>query len=1137
MVKLRILLLLVVVLISFPDVLSVPTTSSFSLGVYTLSSPAVVDVDGDGSMEIIIGDLDGRVHVLNSNGSEIAGWPIDLGTAHVDSKSPAVGDLDGDGNLEIVTFIIKHAGGFEIRAWHRNGSSFWNPDNYYISLSNKTTFPSIADLDNNGRLELAVGSTSEKKLYLLQYNGSLDRKINLEDEISSTPTIGDIDRDGALEVVTVLDNGKLQPWKLDSTTLWDSSVSSLDYVSPVMGDIDFDGKLEVVIASSSGLYAIDDDGSELWNNTDITYGSFLALADLNGDNELDVIGGTSVYPNIIIFAVHGRNGSMIWPPKTLRSLGPIAYERVVSAPVIADIDDDGGLEVLISTSITFGGLDSGKLYALDSEGNEEWSMDIGNLYTSSVGSSPAIGDVDGDNSMEAIVASYNGTIWIIELTGTTNGKDIPWASLQQDEKNTGVYSLPLTKISSPNNGSSFNENDSIQFSAQGYTVDGNEPSFNWTSSKDGWLGVGSSINKSCLSVGDHEIIHTAEDSEGRSTSYSRTIIISNLPPSATLTALGKTVFQVNETVPLSGVGTDSCSTIDNYEWSSNVDGVLAVVSSLNISNLSVGNHTITFKVLDDSNAIATENVNIMINDHPIASIDFPVNGSIFNLSDVISFSGTGSDSDGVIELYEWDFDGDDEFDWSSATTGNTTYNYATGVNYTARLRVTDNYGATNIAELSLVLNHPPNVWINSPTEIEFKVGQQVPFEGGAFDNDGTVVSYNWTSSLDGMLNASASFNTSSLSIGDHIITFSAKDNYGSAKQITKSLRIKPLEAPDANISSPSEGGVFSSGEIIFFNGSGEDLDGTIVSHNWTSNVQGFLSNLSNFSRPLSCGTHTITLTVTDDDSKTGSKQINLFISCPSTGKSGSGSAPPSIETKDEAELMLRLSPTTNFYVAPPKTISVLTGPLLALGEFPLNPDKAVETSKLVKKKIGSLEGDVYSIVSQQVLKKYKKSQKVVIARGDLEVDSLASVAFAKVLGIPILLVEPDRMPKVTGSVMEELEVESVFVVGGPIAVSEDVAQLLPKTERIWGNNREETAVKIAEALMAQTTINSVVITDGQNPDPLAAVAAVQFSAPIVYVNGGEIPPATKAFLKEHKLRIQTVGVSSEAIEELQLLVS
>lgn len=58
----------------------------------------------------------------------------------------------------------------------------------------------------------------------------------------------------------------------------------------------------------------------------------------------------------------------------------------------------------------------------------------------------------------------------------------------------------------------------------------------------------------------------------------------------------------------------------------------------------------------------------------------------------VNFVGTGSDADGTIVLYEWDFESDGAWDYASAVTGATTRTFDTAGRRVATLRVTDNSG-------------------------------------------------------------------------------------------------------------------------------------------------------------------------------------------------------------------------------------------------------------------------------------------------------------------------------------------------------------------------------------------------------------------------------------------------------------
>jgi len=72
----------------------------------------------------------------------------------------------------------------------------------------------------------------------------------------------------------------------------------------------------------------------------------------------------------------------------------------------------------------------------------------------------------------------------------------------------------------------------------------------------------------------------------------------------------------------------------------------------------------------------------------------------------VQFSGAGTDEDGTVEKYEWDFDGDGIFEWSSFENGLTTYIYNNEGTFTATLRVTDNDGFTDTESLTVTIKSP-----------------------------------------------------------------------------------------------------------------------------------------------------------------------------------------------------------------------------------------------------------------------------------------------------------------------------------------------------------------------------------------------------------------------------------------------
>jgi hypothetical protein len=114
-----------------------------------IATPAVSDLDGDGTLEIVVIAANGWVHVLDSALSERQGWPTSVG-ARVES-SPAVADLDGDGSAEV--FVGADDGNLSV--FDADGTLLMTP---FVLGARVRSTPAIEDFDNDGDLDLVVGS-------------------------------------------------------------------------------------------------------------------------------------------------------------------------------------------------------------------------------------------------------------------------------------------------------------------------------------------------------------------------------------------------------------------------------------------------------------------------------------------------------------------------------------------------------------------------------------------------------------------------------------------------------------------------------------------------------------------------------------------------------------------------------------------------------------------------------------------------------------------------------------------------------------------------------------------------------------------------------------------------------------------
>ena len=107
----------------------------------------------------------------------------------------------------------------------------------------------------------------------------------------------------------------------------------------------------------------------------------------------------------------------------------------------------------------------------------------------------------------------------------------------------------------------------------------------------------------------------------------------------------------------------------------------------------------------------------------------------------VSFNGAGSSdpNPGDVLSYAWDLDGDTQFDDSTAV--QPTYTYTADGTYTARLRVTDNHGASDTDAVTITVgNTPPTATINTPAAgTTWKAGDVINFSGSATDvQDGNL---------------------------------------------------------------------------------------------------------------------------------------------------------------------------------------------------------------------------------------------------------------------------------------------------------------------------------------------------------------------------------------------------------------
>jgi PKD repeat protein len=202
-----------------------------------------------------------------------------------------------------------------------------------------------------------------------------------------------------------------------------------------------------------------------------------------------------------------------------------------------------------------------------------------------------------------------------------------------------------------------------------------------------------------------------------------TVTVHGNPPTATA-SVNPSNGPIPLLVNLMGSGTDVDGTIVKYEWDFQGDGVFdyssTTTGNTTFTYTSEGTHNAVFRVTDNQGLTGTATatataIRVGPPGSPTATITVPANPLTANAPVTVSFNGTGSDTGGSITKYEWDFDGDGTYDYSSATTAATTFRYTSPGSFTVAFRVTDNDGNKGIDTVGVNINIAATLTLSTDT--------------------------------------------------------------------------------------------------------------------------------------------------------------------------------------------------------------------------------------------------------------------------------------------------------------------------------------------------------------------------------------------------------------------------------------
>jgi hypothetical protein len=244
------------------------------------SVPTVVDLDGDGTLDLVVGSKidpaapeSGVLLVFRNEGS--AGAPRlrltdTLRVAEAYNQAPAFADLDGDGRLDLV--LGTWSGDvlyFRGEAADASGIPRFAQDStrsFRLPRGSNAT-PALVDIDGDGDLDLFVGQSNGAISFYRNGGSPTAPRFELAeervDEITvgrrSAPTFHDVDGDGLPDLIVGREEGGMVVYRNTGTATAPGFVERTDLAlplppmsSPFLADLDGDGVADLVSGSVSG---------------------------------------------------------------------------------------------------------------------------------------------------------------------------------------------------------------------------------------------------------------------------------------------------------------------------------------------------------------------------------------------------------------------------------------------------------------------------------------------------------------------------------------------------------------------------------------------------------------------------------------------------------------------------------------------------------------------------------------------------------------------------------------------------------------------------------------------------------------------------------------------------------------------
>jgi len=375
-----------------PDSLSFLPPVAYDSGGYTASAIAVGDVNGDGKLDIVMGNecassgcLTGGagVGVLLGNGDGTFQAAVTYGTGGDSGPfrpvSIAIADVNGDHKPDLV---VANGHSNSVGVLLGNGDGTFKPAATYGSGAFFPMSVAVADVNGDGKPDIAVANEC-----------------------------GPVFCDGSVGVLLGNGDGTFR-----SVVTYSSGGSY--GLSVAIADVNSDGRPDLLVANgcvsfnfcgTKGAVAVllgNGDGTFQTATEYLSGGSYpysLKVADLNGDGKLDLVAANSDSGTVGVLL--GR-GDGTFRAAMVYSSGDTRNVIQISSVAVADVNGDGRPDLLLTTESMGGNGNNGGAVSMllgNGDGTFQTAVEFpsGGYQTLGV----AAGDVNGDGASDVLIAN------------------------------------------------------------------------------------------------------------------------------------------------------------------------------------------------------------------------------------------------------------------------------------------------------------------------------------------------------------------------------------------------------------------------------------------------------------------------------------------------------------------------------------------------------------------------------------------------------------------------------------------------------------------------------------------------------------------------------------------------------------